>query len=179
MMETKTTSTTATTNAKRGTDNPLPLTVVLDNIRSAFNVGSVLRTADCAGIDEVITSGYTPVASHHKVKKTSLGAERNVSSTHFDHLETTIQHLRSKTMTIYALEFTENISESLWEEKIDLQPTALIFGNEIDGVQTEITDKHSIKQLHIPMYGKKESLNVANATAIAIYDVVKRWREST
>lgn len=155
-----------------------PLIAVLDNVRSAFNVGSVLRTADCAGIAEVVTVGYTPVASHFKVKKTALGAEESVRSTHYDSLETAIQELRKRYegVAIYALEYSEQ-SKSLWETELAEQPTAFIFGNEIDGVQLDITRRNKIQELHIPMFGMKESLNIANASAIAIYDAIKRWRD--
>lgn len=150
------------------------LTVVLDNIRSAFNVGSVLRTAECAGAKEVITCGYTPNANHPKVKKTALGAEDLVESRVYKSLAECIITLKEEGNEVYALEISPD-SKSLWEQELPKKPTAIILGNEVTGVQLDITNSLGIKQLHIPQFGKKRSLNVANASAIAIYDITKRW----
>lgn len=151
-----------------------PLVVILDNIRSAYNVGSALRTAECAGIEAVVTCGFTPPADHPKVKKTSLGAEALVQSTHFSSLNDAIITYQKKGYSIYALEIGEN-SKSLWEADLPERPTAFIFGHELNGVQIELVKQYYLPMLHIPMFGEKESLNVANANAIAVYDVVKRW----
>ncbi|MFW5702650.1 MAG: TrmH family RNA methyltransferase [Candidatus Dojkabacteria bacterium] len=151
------------------------LTIVLDNIRSAFNVGSVLRTAECAGAAEVITTGYTPNAQHPKVIKTALGAEEIVNSRTFKTLQEAIDNLSKEGNSIYGIEISEN-STSLWEKSLPEIPTAIIFGNEIDGVQEVVLFRNGIEMLHIPQFGEKESLNVANASAIAIYDITKRWR---
>ena len=152
----------------------IPLIIVLDNVRSAYNVGSILRTADCAWIEQVITCGYTPPAHHPKVKKTSLGAERVLHSQHFPTLGEAIHALRMiEGLQIYSMELTTH-AESVWSfstERIT-QHTALIFGNEVDGVQLSITRQHSIPELKLPQFGTKHSLNVATAASIAIY----HWR---
>lgn len=155
----------------------LPLTIVLDNIRSAFNVGSVLRTAECAGIEEVITCGFTPEADYFRVKKTSLGAENMIKSRHFKTLEECLEELQRKEFQLFAFESGEN-GQNFWETAIEQKLTAIIFGHEVDGVQLDITNKFQIPILEIPLFGQKESLNVANATAVAIYDIVKRWKTS-
>lgn len=152
----------------------VPLIIVLDNVRSAYNVGSVLRTADCAWIEQVITCGYTPPAHHPKVKKTSLGAERTMRSQHYPTLTEALHALRAMNgLHIYSMELTDQ-AESVWSfppERI-AQHTALIFGNEVEGVQLDITREHGISELKLPQFGMKNSLNVATAASIAIY----HWR---
>lgn len=161
-----------------------PLILVLDNIRSAYNVGAMLRLADCAGIAEVITCGYTPQATHPKVKKTSLDAEQLVKSRHFTDLATCIETLTAEGIKIYALEkpIDGSRSHSLWDTEFPLptsdsshNATAFIVGNEVEGVQTAITSSYKIDTIEIPQFGFKESLNVASAAAILVYDIIKRW----
>lgn len=154
-----------------------PLVLLLDNIRSAYNVGSALRTAECAGIEAVYTCGFTPPATHPKVKKTSLGAEELVESRHYKTLAEAIVDLQTKGYAVYALE-TGQGSANLWATDLTKRPTAFIFGHELNGVQLSVTAKFAVKSLFIPMYGQKESLNVANSIAIAVYDLIKRWEIS-
>ena len=154
----------------------VPLTVVLDNVRSAYNVGSTLRTADCAWIDRVITCGYTPNAQHPKVKKTALGSEDILQTSHYPSLADCIEALQTEPtepMEIYAMELTDNAT-SMWDLPPHqfAQPTALIFGNEVEGVQLNVTQAYGIPELKLPQFGVKRSLNVATAASIAIY----HWR---
>ncbi len=157
-----------------------PLTIILDNIRSAYNVGSILRTADCVGVEEVWLCGYTPGVEHKKIKKTALNAEDFVPTRKFETLDQAItefkaQHKEDKSQ-IFALETGEN-AQNLWETKIENIPTALIFGNEVEGVQKDVITKHIVPVVEIPMFGKKDSLNVAVSVSIACYDVIKRWNQ--
>ncbi len=151
----------------------LPLTIVLDNVRSAYNVGAVLRTADAAWIEQVVTCGYTPPAAHPKVKKTALGSEVIMRSTHYPALRTGIDALQTEGTALYAMELTD-AAQSVWA----LPPeafagrAALIFGSEVGGVQLTVTRAHNIPELKLPQFGVKQSLNVAIAAAVAIY----HWR---
>jgi len=152
----------------------VPLTIVLDNVRSAYNVGSTLRTADCAWIEQVITCGYTPHAQHPKVKKTALGSEDILRTAHYPTLSACIEVLQEQSdLQIYAMELTEN-AISVWNVPAQqlAQPTALIFGNEVEGVQLDVTQAYGIPELKLPQFGVKQSLNVATAASIAIY----HWR---
>lgn len=151
-----------------------PLIFVLDNIRSAYNVGSVFRTADCCGAEAVYTCGYTPTITHPKVQKTALSSQQWVKSQHFESLSTAIDILQKEGYKIIVLECSPE-STSLWEAEIPLGPTALILGNEVSGVQLEVTRQYNLPELALPMFGGKESLNVSSTAAIAGYDLVKRW----
>ncbi|MEL6151905.1 MAG: TrmH family RNA methyltransferase [Chloroflexota bacterium] len=152
----------------------LPLTVILDNVRSAYNVGSVLRTADCAWIERVVTCGITPHAQHPKVKKTALGSEDIMHTAHYPTLADGIRALRDEgKIAIYAKEITDR-SQSLWAQPPDVFTgrAALIFGSETEGVQLNVTQSFDIPEVHLPQFGVKQSLNVASAAAIAVY----HWR---
>ncbi len=152
----------------------LPLTVILNNVRSAYNVGAVFRTADCAWIERVVTCGYTPPAASPKVAKTALGSEVIMRSTHFPTLADCITALHADPdLTLFAMERTD-AAQSLWAmpEAAFTGRAALIFGNEVDGVQLDVTRAHNIPELELPQFGVKQSLNVATAASIAIY----HWR---
>lgn len=154
-----------------------PLTVILDRVRSAYNVGSVLRTSACAGIAEVITIGYTPDTKHYKVTKTSLGAEELMASRHFSDLKDAISSWRTENPNgdIYAFEILPE-SKSMWNAEFRLQPTAIILGNEVSGLEISEIIELGIKIVEIPMHGPKQSLNIANSASIAIYEVIRRWQ---
>lgn len=154
--------------------------LVVHNIRSAHNVGSLLRTADGLGIKEVILSGYTPYpkASKEKrlphiaervdnqIRKTALGAENFVKWRQIDDLESELDDLKSEGCVILALEQTIN-SKPLNEFK-GTQKLALIVGSEVDGIDSQIL-KQCDAAVEIPMRGRKESFNVAAAAAMALY----------
>jgi 23S rRNA (guanosine2251-2'-O)-methyltransferase len=161
---------------------PMSLTLVLDNLRSAHNVGSILRTADAAGVIQVICVGTTPhpallsdqrpghVAARNtrEIAKTALGAEESVSISYEPDLRATLKTLRDAGTTIVALEQDDN-STNLFDYK-SAGPIALILGNEVDGVDLDALEDNDIF-LEIPMKGTKESLNVAVAAGIAIYQL--------
>lgn len=150
------------------------LIIVLDRIRSAYNVGSVLRTAECAGAAEVVTVGYTPRSDHPKVKKTSLGAEDRVKTSHFASLAEAVSDLRARGYGVYAAESGLG-AQSLWEVNLPAEKVAVVFGNEVTGLDPQDIEQLEMTALELPMFGEKESLNVANASAIFIYDIIKRW----
>jgi 23S rRNA (guanosine2251-2'-O)-methyltransferase len=151
-----------------------PLHLVLDRVRSAYNVGSAFRTAECAGLSSVITTAYSPRADHPKVKKTALGAEELVGSEHFEDLASAIEALQDRGVAVYSLEISP-AAKSIWEVELPKVETAFIFGHEVDGVELEVTHKFNVPEIYIPQFGEKESLNVANAMAVASYEVVRRW----
>lgn len=157
------------------------LFLILHDIRSAYNVGAIFRTADGSGVGKIYLSGYTPCPpdknKSHKtqaekmIEKTALGAERSVAWEKCENLENLLEKLRSKKIKIIALEKTKN-SINIKKFKISF-PAVLILGNEVDGISKDVLEKcDSI--VSIPMCGKKESLNVSVAAGIAMYDLLFR-----
>ncbi len=148
------------------------LTLVLDNIRSAHNVGAIFRTADAAGVEKIYLIGTTPAPidrfgrTRPDIQKTALGAEKSVAWEHVSNTEPFLKQLKKEGVTILALEQHEKSKDY---KKIKLKgATALIVGNEVEGIPESILKKadHIIE---IPMRGKKESLNVSVATGIALF----------
>ena len=147
--------------------------VVLDNIRSAYNVGSIFRTADAFGITEIYLCGTspTPIDKFNRprkdIAKVSLGAEKTVPWRYFSSSLRAVNSLKKKGIKILSIEQNENsadISDIQLYQNID---TALVFGNEVDGVSPKIL-RVSDKIFEIPMRGKKESLNVSVAFGIVL-----------
>ncbi len=142
--------------------------LVLDNIRSRENVGSIFRTADAAGVSKIYLCGITPCPPHPKIEKASLGAETYVSWEYYRQTWRLVKELSGKKINIVALEQTKD-SQNIFKFKPKF-PLALILGNEVDGVSPKIL-KYCDKVVSIQMFGKKESLNVSVATGIAIYQI--------
>ncbi|MEE3235622.1 MAG: RNA methyltransferase [Candidatus Latescibacterota bacterium] len=149
-----------------------PLYLILDNLRSAFNVGSIFRSADAARLAGIYTCGYTAHPPHKKLDKTALGTLGFVPTKHFDTTEEALAHLATKEITVWALETT---SHSVDYTKVNYpKPLAIVLGNEALGIERSILGKCQ-KLLQIPMYGYKNSLNVANAASIATFEVLRQW----
>jgi tRNA G18 (ribose-2'-O)-methylase SpoU len=153
-----------------------PITIVLHNIRSAYNVGSIFRTSDSAGIEKLILCGFTPHPPNKEIEKTSLDATQTVSWEYFSNTLDAIGKLKSEGKTIVAVELTDK-SIDYTEIKPTDYPIALILGNEISGIDNEIL-KECDFAIEIPMYGVKHSLNVSVAAGIVAYQSVKIWRDS-
>jgi tRNA G18 (ribose-2'-O)-methylase SpoU len=140
--------------------------LILHNIRSAYNVGSIFRTADAAGIDRIFVCGYSPKPEDKKVAKTALGAEKTVSWEYHGQTWRLLEKLKKEGIQIVALEQTKkSVDYRLFRPRF---PMALVLGNEVRGLSKK-TLARAEKIIAIPMYGKKESLNVAVAAGIAIY----------
>jgi 23S rRNA (guanosine2251-2'-O)-methyltransferase len=144
--------------------------VICLNIRSAYNVGSILRTADGAGVAKVYLSGYTPAPPHSGISKTALGAEETVAWKKVSNLGNLIKKLKKEKFEIVALEIAEN-SREYYSFK-PKRNVALIIGNEVRGLSSQILKKCD-KIIAIPMRGKKESLNVSVAFGVVIYSLLK------
>jgi tRNA G18 (ribose-2'-O)-methylase SpoU len=151
-----------------------PINIVLDNLRSAFNVGSIIRTADCTLIEQVYLCGITAHPPHKKLDKTSLGALPYVPWIHKSKVSEALIELKEKNIPIVALELT-NRSQLIWEYKFPL-PVALVLGNEALGVSEEALSLAD-DIVEIPMMGFKNSINVAVALGIAVYEIERQhWR---
>lgn len=150
-----------------------PIVAVLDNIRSMNNVGSVFRTADAFLLEAVYLCGYTPKPPHRDIHKTALGATETVRWDYFDSTDNAIQSLKKARYKIYSV---EQATSSIALDKLELpagQKVALIFGNEVEGVQQSIIDQ-SDGCLEIPQFGTKHSLNISIAAGIVIWEVSKQ-----
>jgi len=147
------------------------LVLILPNIRSAHNVGAMFRTADVCGFDKLYLVGWTAQPPTPQINKVSLGAEQWMSWEHAPDLQTLIQTLKKDGYQIIGLEHTKE-SIALADAPIP-PPLALIVGNEVEGIQPDILAQCDTV-VHIPMYGKKESLNVSVAAGIAMYEIRKR-----
>lgn len=161
---------------------------ILHNIRSLHNVGSILRTCDGLGINEVWVSGYTPhplVANDQRlphvskratkqIAKTALGAERNVKVLHFAELRPLFDHANDHKVSLVAVEQARG-STTLTDFKFT-SSIGLVFGNEINGLDSEILEFcHKIVEL--PMKGKKESFNVSVTAGIVLYTVMSQLQD--
>jgi len=156
------------------------LTLILDNIRSAHNVGAILRTANATGVVRVFCCGITPyprqpndtrdpvVSGRHlrEIAKTALGAEATIHVEHYDNTEAGITVARAKGCTIYGLEQAMD-SHNIFTASI-ASPAALVLGREVDGIPSNILALCDMV-LEIPQHGDKESLNVSVASGIAMY----------
>jgi tRNA G18 (ribose-2'-O)-methylase SpoU len=150
----------------------IPVVAVLENIRSAYNVGSVLRTADAFLLQAVYTTGYTAHPPHRQITKTALGAEETVETKHFADAETTIKHLKQEGYKVFAVEQAENsfklnALETNADEKI-----AVIFGNEVTGVE-QSTILLCDGCIEIPQLGMKHSLNISVAAGIVLWKLTE------
>ena len=143
--------------------------VILDNIRSIHNVGSIFRTSDSFLIEKIIISGYTATPENDRMKKTALGSSDSVDWEYSDDIIETIKKLKKKDVKIISI---EQADESLKIEKFNpVKGTkyAFIFGNEVDGVSDDIINV-SDEVIEIPQVGTKHSLNVSVAAGIVLWD---------
>jgi tRNA G18 (ribose-2'-O)-methylase SpoU len=147
-----------------------PIVLIIENIRSNYNVGSIFRTADSANIEAIYICGYSPTPYKTEVEKTALGATKTVPWKYFNSIEEPINELKSRGYSIAALEICDK-SIDYRKVKIDCYPLALILGNEIIGVSDDALSICDFA-IEIPMYGLKHSLNVSVATGIAIYELI-------
>ena len=150
--------------------------VLLDNIRSAYNVGSIFRTADAFLIEAIFICGYTPPPTHRSVHKTALGAVDTVDWMHFPNIADAIAQLNENGYGVYAIEQAE---QTIKLEKFALPEggkIAVIFGNEVEGVQNSVL-KIADGCIEIPQHGMKHSLNVSVAAGIVLWSLVDKGRK--
>ena len=150
--------------------------LILPDIRSCHNVGAMFRTADACGVTKLFLVGYTPVPPRPQIDKVSLGAETWMPWEHRANLKVLIRGLKKKGVEIIGLE-KNNSSINIKEigdkrYKINKKDIALIVGNEVEGISEDILKLCDVV-VHIPMYGKKESLNVSVAAGIGMYEIGK------
>ncbi len=153
-----------------------PVVLMLHNIRSMWNVGSMFRTADAAGIEKIILSGYTATPPRKEIDKTALGAQNTVVWDYFaDPLEA-LKSMKREGVRICGLEIAEGSRPYTTINPSDF-PICLIVGNEVDGLEEELLELCD-EVLEIPQYGTKHSLNVAVAAGIVLFEFVNIYRRS-
>ena len=149
------------------------IVVVLDNIRSAHNVGSAFRSSDSFKVDKVFLCGICAVPPSAEIHKSALGAENSVEWEHFDDTADAVRRLKQDGYVVVSVEQTEN-SVKLDEFVPDpCARYALVFGNEVAGVGQDVVDASAFS-LEIPQYGTKHSLNVSVSVGIVLWHIVSR-----
>ena len=151
----------------------IPVVVVLDNIRSMNNVGSIFRTADAFLIERIILTGITARPPHREIHKTALGATESVDWTYIEKPADAIHELQAEGFKVLAVE-QANPSTSLSDFRVNEEEKyALVFGNEVFGVSEEVIRMSDVC-LEIPQFGTKHSLNVAVSAGVVIWEVISQ-----
>lgn len=152
---------------------PIPVSVLLHNVRSLYNVGAFFRTLDAAGCSKLYLSGITGRPPHAGLAKTALGAEETVEWEHHPEPSALIRQLREQGAEIAAIETSVHATDLYdWQPRF---PVCVLFGHEVDGLAEpllSLCDTH----VRIPMLGRKHSLNVATAGGVVIYELLRKYR---
>lgn len=154
-----------------GRDGALPVTVVLDCLRSAYNVGNVFRVAEALRVDRVVTAGYTATPPHAKLQKTARGCDSLVSCHHRQSACQALAELKESGYTVYGVE-TVDQADSIWSVQLKF-PAAFVLGNEALGLG-EDTMEACDAFIYLPMFGSKNSINVGNAGAVVLYEAARQ-----
>lgn len=151
----------------------LPVSILLDNIRSMYNVGSFFRTGDGAGIERLLLSGITARPPKSAISKTALGAEDRLRWEPVDDAPATLNKLHASGYEIAAIETSIRAVDLFdWRPRF---PVCVLFGHEVDGLSQHLLDACDT-HVRIPMLGLKHSLNVASAGAIVMYELLRKYR---
>lgn len=152
-----------------------PIIVILDNIRSLNNIGSVFRTSDAFLIEKIILCGITAKPPHKDIQKTALGATESVDWEYIEEISEAIKSLKKSGFTIVSIEQTENAVE-LQNVTIEAKKKyAIIFGNEVKGVQQEVVNQ-SDYCIEIPQFGTKHSFNISVSAGIVLWEFFKKLK---
>lgn len=154
----------------------MPLIVVLDNVRSMYNVGSVFRTSDAYRVERIVLCGITGRPPHPEIHKTALGAEDSVAWTYCADTLEAVHRLKQEGVKVFAVEQAEgsiDLSSTTLSTLSSSQKIAVVFGNEVKGVQQSVVDLCD-GCLELPQYGTKHSLNVATTAGIVIWEMFKQ-----
>ena len=152
----------------------IPIVIVLDNVRSALNVGSVFRTADAFRINKIFLCGITPVPPNRDILKSALGATETVQWEYADSTVGIIQQLKQQDYYLAAIEQTKSsiaLNEFVLPEEKQI---ALVFGHEVNGVDQQVIN-HCDASIEIPQQGTKHSLNIAVCAGIVVWEMFKKY----
>ncbi len=151
-----------------------PYVLILDDIRSMNNVGSVFRTADAFKVDKVFLGGITATPPHREIQKTALGADETVTWEHVEDVLTLVKTLQAEGYTVAAVEQVENSVSLLgFEPELD-KKYAFVFGNEVFGVSQQVVEQADFC-LEVPQFGTKHSLNISVTTGVICWDFVSKY----
>ena len=159
-----------------GTVDRLPVTVVVDSVRSLYNVGSIFRTSDGVMVERLILTGFTPIPPRKEIEKTALGATLSVPWDYVKEPGEAIRSLKKIGLKACCLEITDRVIPYYSIQPANF-PLCLVIGNEITGVCKEALAECDLA-LEIPQFGIKQSLNVAVAYGIAIFELNRIWKSS-
>ncbi|MCB0689178.1 MAG: RNA methyltransferase [Saprospiraceae bacterium] len=151
----------------------MPLVVVLDNIRSGMNVGSVFRTGDAFGIEHIFLCGITATPPHREILKSAIGATESVSWTYMESVAECLQNLKEKGFQIVGIEQT-SASDHIQNLTVGEQPVALVFGNEVEGLSESVLPLLDACY-EIPQIGTKHSLNISVCAGIVLWKYFEKW----
>lgn len=152
-----------------------PVVLVLDNIRSALNVGSAFRTADAFSLEKIYLCGITAIPPHREILKTAIGATESVAWEHIDDVVELVQSLRAEGYKIFGVEQADQRS---WLQDLRIHKTekyALLFGNEVEGLDNRLMPLLDTC-VEIPQFGTKHSLNISVCVGIVVWEFFRQWR---
>jgi tRNA G18 (ribose-2'-O)-methylase SpoU len=151
----------------------MPVSVLLDNVRSLYNVGAFFRTADGAAIQKLYLCGITGRPPKSAISKTALGAEETVAWEHYQDALEPLESLRGSAYELTAIETSMRAVDLFdWQPRF---PVCVVFGHEVDGVRPELAERCDT-HVRIPMLGSKHSLNVATSGGVVLYELLRKWR---
>jgi len=153
-----------------------PLVVVLDNIRSCNNIGSVFRTSDALLVAKIYLCGITATPPNKEIHKTALDAEKSVDWAYFEKTEDAVKQLKQDGYKVYAVEQVENSIPLPDFQPAENEKAALVFGNEVKGVQQKVVNLCD-GAIEIPQYGTKHSFNVSVSAGIVLWDVFQKIKK--
>ncbi|MBR3472776.1 MAG: RNA methyltransferase [Prevotella sp.] len=156
----------------------MPLVVVLDDVRSLYNVGSVFRTCDAFRVEAIYLCGITATPPHNEIHKTALGAEESVDWRYFQTADEAVEELKRQGYYTYAVEQAEGSTKlqtlpAGWDGEKGIPRFAVVLGNEVKGVHQSVVDACD-DCLEIPQFGTKHSMNVAVTAGIVIWEFARR-----
>jgi len=151
----------------------MPVVVILDNLRSAYNVGNIFRVAEATRVQEILACGYTAAPPHEKLKKTARGCDEIVPCSTWPDAASAVRHVKEAGMRVYAVETVED-APLYWDAPLQF-PCAFIFGNEALGISMEALQLCD-GFIRLPAFGQKNSINVGNCAAVVLFDCVRRTR---
>ncbi len=150
-----------------------PISVILNDIRSLNNIGSFFRTADAFNVEKIYLCGITAIPPHRDIHKTALGATESVVWEHRESIIDLVNELKSKNIIVASIEQTEKTTFLQNVDQLPNQPIALVFGNEVDGVDQDVIDA-SDYIIEIPQFGTKHSLNVSVCAGVVLWEFTKK-----
>jgi len=154
----------------------LPVTVLLDNVRSLYNVGAFFRTADAVRATQILLAGFTPTPDDSRIAKTALGAERTVAWRKVGQSAGAIDDLRAGGHEIAAIETSLRAVDLFdWQPSF---PVCIVFGHEVDGLAEGLLDRADV-HVRIPTLGAKRSINVATAGGVVLYELLRKYSNLT